>query len=672
MAQRAAVTSAPAAGPISDETQTTVNTEPASIHFYVGDSDTIMFVVMNYKLGTISEPYDTGIVYDFGSSYIWSSSNNIHDGGFMPIIFDAPNSRTHAFFVTANGVVVDHIFTGGGYQNAQLDQHLTFFIDYDPDGSPTYGTLKMFDGVNVTTLTLDGVTNMSWGYGTGSVTSDRTVLFEYNSEFHLIGMDGQNTLIHTSVPEARGVFNINWTHSYVCGLFYDETDNNMYKSFKVWASDGTLLQNIDISGYGTDVIGSDDLYGNQDRFLALLYNGTDTGIDYLVLFYDGVANTVLLDTHEKGSDYEFFGVYTTDLEKWNPSNAMKSNGVIIFYKDGTHPAVSGFNSALYFDVWCMHHDLQAFTKTSLVTGDEIGWRISTNQEEGAIYNGDPMFLYYDVTGETFGPVTAAAFTSAGFVDFPVGFDPTDIDSITSTECIAPDHVFFSVSLLSTPGVRTWKIMNSSGSTLLTHTTSLSTADGGGPMYNALVVLDFDDYSNCFSFSPARGKEVLPDPSPNTYGLMAYNDIENEFGTSSGYSTRNAILQTFNPDNNLIGFQIYNNESGLQSYVELPAYVILHRFLMGESVVFLSYNDLETSYFSGAIYDIQTGELLNISVVPLNEYPSNSANYGDRIWDTLFLDDDNVIYFYSRSGMVSFNLGSNLLGSAYNDAFWIND
>jgi hypothetical protein len=261
MAQRAAVSSAPAAGPLN-ETPETVNSEPASIHFYVNDSDNIAFVVMNYKLGAISDPYDTGIAHDAGGSYIWSSSNNIQDGGFMPIIYDSPNSRNHAFFVTAVGVVVDQIYTTGSFQNSQLNQHMTFFADYEPDGDPTYCILKLFDGVKTTTLTLDGVTNLTWGFGTGSVTSDRTVLFEYNSEFHLIGMNGQNTLIHTSVPEARGNFNINWTHNYVCGLFYDETDNNMYKSFKVWASDGTLLQNIDISAYGTDVIASDNLYGD--------------------------------------------------------------------------------------------------------------------------------------------------------------------------------------------------------------------------------------------------------------------------------------------------------------------------------------------------------------------------------------------------------------------------
>lgn len=646
--------------------QTTIPTieGSASIHFFVNAADNIAFIVMNYTLGVLSEAYDTGIAYDGGNSYIETDGRNIHNGGFQVLFYDSPNARVHAFFINNVGEVVDQIYTGGGYTESQLEMFLTFFADYEPDGAATYTILKLFDGYSTTTLEIDGVTSVNWQ---SQPTSQKVAVFEYNNEFHLIGMNGQNVKIHDITASTNLDIRSQYTHSYVCGLIYDTTDNNLFKRFKAWNSDGTVIADVDISSYNVDNSHDSELYGDDNRYCAVLYSNSDSDLDYLVIHFDG--ENVVIDTHVRGVNYPNVAVYTTDLEKWNPSNSMKNNAVIVFYKNGTHFTAPSFNSAEYFDIWCMHHSLSAFTKENLITTAEIGYSISSNQEEGSIYSGDPVFLYYDLA-DTPADVTVGTFNSSGFNSFGLGIDPADIDSLSSIESIAPNFAFFNTVLNSDNTTRIWKIFNSTG-TVVTHSTSTSTDFGGGPMYDALVVLDLDDYANSFSFSPAQGKQLLPDPSADTYDILAYNEIESEFGTSSGYSTRNVIVTKYT-SGDLIGFYIYNNTAGLSSFVTLPTYDSVDTFLMGETVVYFSYYDSVDSYFNATIYDIENGgEISTLSTENLSP-TIGGANYGDRIWKSFDVGGVTNYYFLCRDGAFTAELGTNVLGNAYNDAYWVDE
>ena len=646
--------------------QTTISSieGSASIHFFVNAADNIAFVVMNYTLGVLSEAYDTGIAYDGGNSYISTDGRNIHDGGFQVLFYDAPNARVHAFFINNIGEVVDQIYTGGGYSESQLEMFLTFFADYEPDGAPTYTTLKLFDGYSTTTLEIDGVTSLNWQ---SQPTSQKVAVFEYNNEFHLIGMNGQNVKIHDQTSTQTLDIRSQYTHSYVCGLIQDTTDNYLYKRFKAWDSDGTVIADVDISSYNVDDAWDSELYGDDNRYCAVIFNNGDSDVDYLVIHFDG--ETVVIDTHVRGVNYPDVEVYTTDLEKWNPANSMKTNATIFFYKGGTHSVAPGFGAAEYFDAWCMHHSLQSFTKETIITNGEIGFDFGTNQEEGAIYSGDPFFLYYDLADSP-KEVQAGAFTSSGFNSFGLDIDADDIQNISSTESIAPDHAYFNVTLDSSNTVRNWTIFNSQG-TVIKHNTSTNTTFGGGPMYNALVILDLDDYANSFSFSPAQGKDLLPDPGADTYSILAYNDIENEFGTSSGYSTSNVIVTKYT-SGNLIGFYIYNNTAGLSSFVTLPTYDSVENFLMGETIVYFSYYDSANSYFNAIIYDIENGsEISTLSTDNLSP-TDGGANYGDRIWESFDIEGVAHYYFLCRGGSFTAELGTNVLGSAYNDAYWVED
>ena len=646
--------------------QTTISSieGSASIHFFINAADNIAFVVMNYTLGVLSEAYDTGIAYDGGNSYISTSGRNIHNGGFQVLFYDSPNARVHAFFINNVGEVVDQIYTGGGYSESQLEMFLTFFADYEPDGSPTYTILKLFDGYSTTTLEIDGVTSVNWQ---SQPTSQKVAVFEYNSEFHLIGMNGQNVKIHDQTSAETLDIRSQYTHSYVCGLIYDTTDSNLYKRFKAWSSDGTVIADVDISSYNVDNVYDSELYGDDNRYCAVIFNGGDSDVDYLVIHFDG--ENVVIDTHAKGDNYPNVEVYTTDLEKWNPANSMKTNATIFFYKGGVHTVAPGFSEAEYFDAWCMHHSLQSFTKETIITNGQIGFDFGTNQEEGAAYSGDPFFLYYDLADSP-KEVQAGAFTSSGFNSFGLDIDADDIQSISSTESIAPDHAFFNVNLTSSPTVRNWVIFNSQG-TVIKHNTSTNTDPGGGPMYNALVVLDLNDFANSFSFSPTQGKDLLPDPGADTYDILAYNEIENEFGTSSGYSTSNVIVTKYT-SGDLIGFYIYNNTAGLSSFVTLPTYDSVETFLMGETVVYFGYYDSVDSYYKAIIYDIENGsEISTLSTDNLSP-TAGGANYGDRIWESFDIEGVAHYYFLCRGGSFTAELGTNVLGNAYNDAYWVDD
>ena len=149
-----------------------VNLTAAEMLIYVDSDDQWKMVVANFDNSTISQPINTGILYDGGSSNIYARWTIAHGKGFMIIFNNGALSRTECFFVNSSGDLVDTIVTGGGFSYESLEAVGAWFADFEPDGQPTTEIImKMFDGEKVTTHILPATSNISVGGNNGPLIS---------------------------------------------------------------------------------------------------------------------------------------------------------------------------------------------------------------------------------------------------------------------------------------------------------------------------------------------------------------------------------------------------------------------------------------------------------------------------------------------------------------------
>jgi hypothetical protein len=182
-----------------------------------------------------------------------------------------------------------------GYSVGNLSGKIVYFNDL------TNKLIKYSNGQNVFTVTAD-TTNES-------LTVDTTTPIS-NGYFTLISSnisgdtDTNNIVIATELTPLD-----TWTASthavetytnidadFVAQFMY-LTDDNSGVSFKIFnGTDGTLLQEIDLTSgdtYDEKVI---NIYGTNKIF-GLLWNSTDSSVDYLIFQYDGNTDVLNIITH---------------------------------------------------------------------------------------------------------------------------------------------------------------------------------------------------------------------------------------------------------------------------------------------------------------------------------------------------------------------------------------
>lgn len=654
-----------------------ITSGPALMLIYVDASDYWSMVVVNFEKGTVSDPINTGILYDGGNSYVVSRYNSTHNEGFMIVFYNDAILRTECFFVTAGGALVDTIVTFGGFDYGTLEYKGSWFADYEPDGEPTTEIiLKMFDGVSVTTHTLSESSGISIGSFSGDLLSNigavatvyRTKALKEDIEVYLLRWDGTRELIFTHEANINYTMLTSSNSEFVVVFDQDSVSGNFIRARK-WTGtnltleetaldDGDLVDSsIDFKNYGTN------------KAIAVFYKGSDSSIPWLV--YQTSSNGTNLDTHAKGAlQFSQADILTTPKEMWYPVSVINEKVVVIFYKSPMNGPVPDFSNYTYFDV--LYYAPDGTPYETSITFPSFNRSIGYGQEEyeGGIFAKDPVI--YSFEPKIVSEPILTLLTDTGVSTINTDPFSNDLNSF-ETYAVSPDYFLLRYTLTSEPGYTYWVVYDSTGE-VDTFQTSANLPRNTPPVnLDGIVVIDEDDVSDSFAWSETTGAVILTGLTQGSaYSILGTSDVKYNFGTISarlpGYQV---VLETPSGGDAPTKFFIFSSGGGWQGPFNtgLTGSESVIDIQLGESVFHYWWNDGDQ--IIADLYSLSTGQRISRYA---SGYPSeNNVNeYGDRSFLSFDAGDDELYVFPTKKGVRTLTLPSTAITYSWNDSAWAND
>jgi hypothetical protein len=186
------------------------------------------------------------------------------------------------------------------YDYGLLAGKWTYFADY------FNGILKYFNGAEVYTLTAD--TTYQYVYivdGWDGVTStDNVIIGIDNYTANTVNYYTTSGTVLTQIGQTYDYANESvGVNTYFDGTFIQflkyNYSLNVYDLLEVYdASTGNLLQSVDLTTFGNLTNYNNYRYGNN-KFLTVLWNSSDSSVDYAIIQYNGNTDVLNTMTHNR-------------------------------------------------------------------------------------------------------------------------------------------------------------------------------------------------------------------------------------------------------------------------------------------------------------------------------------------------------------------------------------
>ena len=323
------------------------------------------FHVLDYDNNVINGPIDSGINWIEYSTV----ENNyvIYNSGYAYYFKDPlDNSKYAVVFLDAAGNIIKTITGSTVDFSITYSRGLWIYAeDYDAK------TLWIFSGDKVTEI-VNGILDVDyWDVGSDSVDSTRTGalgLFtakqgedtKWTNTYYLI-----DPVTHVATPTVSEIRDNYFDYSaiednYILYSFSAnitrETYNfetGLYETIDIYDQSGTLLNHFDAGALADYDTREYYQYGNE-QMLWIFHNNSDSGIDYLLVNYNGQTNTFVTTTHARGTDYPDFNVSRDYIYSGNQFNFDVSNNIEVAFYNSTGYSdnlteVDGCDFVIFFD-----------------------------------------------------------------------------------------------------------------------------------------------------------------------------------------------------------------------------------------------------------------------------------------------------------------------------------
>jgi len=317
------------------------------------------YILFDYTSSNIIGPLDTGVnrnIYDLGSVIPFTEE------GYVASFYESNNNDNKIYQTyTSNGdITMTMSADTGNWGDGELDGKLFYLIDYEND------VFSLFNA------TQSGQTSIP----------DKTIT-EINNNWNAVTVDGKTCITITdgitqeSSIYLHGVSNSGLTTSLlknynsgsenITALSYFSGDKvvllsfsgNTYNRIEVFNTEGTLVEEIVLSG-GNYSNYYNAFYGDN-KFIFNFIDESDADIPYLLINYDGVTNELLIDSHERGSNFDNFLI--TSNEFFYPENYATNNAYIAFYSQSGN---TGFMTDLsYLDFYVKSPNYSGFNSYTI-------------------------------------------------------------------------------------------------------------------------------------------------------------------------------------------------------------------------------------------------------------------------------------------------------------------
>lgn len=337
-----------------------VETIQSGIVFYRSiETDSWTYFMMDWSNGKIHGPINTGIRANVdldvtGTDYntIYQYPSFVHEKGYYFIV-RSNNSDGEGlyhykivFLDNSGGLIeyIDYLSTG---ENAIERQN----YDYKFRSLYLIDTMEfiIFDGSNVIrdTETISAISPDDWNfdpsYDDNSSLNGFIVQFSRFVDgpsldyYYFCNSDGMNYM--GAYPRSGNYPDFStYSKSDKILTFIKDWNTGEYKGFRIYNEDLETVRNISFNGIEANYYNLTYEWYSQGRIAMVFYNGEDNDVDYKVIFYDTVNDTLEETSHPKGSTYPEFQINSIYLWIYGtpPYNPNDSDcALITFYKSDT-------------------------------------------------------------------------------------------------------------------------------------------------------------------------------------------------------------------------------------------------------------------------------------------------------------------------------------------------
>ncbi len=557
------------------------------------DSDTWKFVVYNFNTGTLSQVYDTELIYDSGNEwYLYDEWRAVAEKGHSIVFRKDGTNLYKIFFFNVNGDLVGQKNLES-FKDFQYTENAQIYVG-DLDGT---GTVYHFTGDNVRTHTFDGLSASQIEVDDTSeddVMQDGSIIIEApnNTKRFIARPDGDLVEI-TSFIENLDSFRIDYNTDFVFAF-----DQELW--VKAVSQEGELKNTFDTSTY--NITGWDDasLYGDNCAFVVL---SSDDGYRLLIT-YDGDSNNFVSLTFSNSLIYEL--VYHN--KSWqSPRPYSSSNFILELYVDRSYGTIGWETSGL---------EVKWLTKgsTEFLSQSFVGSTISYIDGGGA-WTSDRIFAL----GEN--PIVMFAYTqsfiqtgfllSSGFFTQSTGIQYASCSNIWGKPIDDQSFAVFDVG-----SDRIWQIYDENS--IVTETNTGGSWNWGSSNNDVnrngtLAVLDTGVPSNTFVYTTQIGLTAGPSDADALFNNISWGSRTSR---SSEYQIFVKYIDGQEVNSYVLGFYLLS-KSGLSTFEEFPfiglspsSYYTISDINIGTQIASFNLTDSSTSNLRCLVYDLSNLNLID--------------------------------------------------------------
>jgi hypothetical protein len=309
-----------------------------TINASVNDVQSFVFIskmISNNNNGVMNLNFNdfTAEVLDLGIDY---------SGWYINDMYPLTNSGYAYYFENDNNCQLWWVVFTDSAGNVIGEYQANTDCDYDYDdlsGKWVYftdhynGVTKYSNGQEVYTINVDPTYQQFYFiYDWDGVTStDNTVGAIVNNTgstatYYIISGETLTQLGDTFGPSYNVSPATYFSGNFIPVRIYNQ-DNSEFESLKIYGVDGSLLQNVNLSGL-TYSNCQYSFYGDN-KYYILFYDSGNVSLEYFIVHYDGNTDTLNTTTHERNSNYGNFNTYSQT--RFFPNNGGCESFLIALY-----------------------------------------------------------------------------------------------------------------------------------------------------------------------------------------------------------------------------------------------------------------------------------------------------------------------------------------------------
>ena len=347
------------------------------------------------------------------------------ESGYMYVFFGrgqySSNEKLVVYTNNKGEVIEQYSGTSSNYGYDILEGIIGYFA------FENLGILKYSDGKNVYTFNWFPGTNVGefesfdieWDWD-GCNVSGQFIFTLTNwttgERVFYLADHGSHTLLTTSNVDTENKY---FSYQAVSNFFMEELSiYGVMQHLNIWGSDGTLLQHFTFNN--TYISSSYEHYGNNQ--LAIVYwNGSDDGIDYYIITYNGNTNQYQTTTHVRGVNYPNIDT-RGDSSIWNDSSDKSSMVIILYSNTDDYSNLSGYTVSYLDFIYTLDNSETMYTETyqdSGVYDKSLDLYFGSNKRPltyGNTGNGNISTIQLTPSGLTYNSLGALTDFSNGSID----------------------------------------------------------------------------------------------------------------------------------------------------------------------------------------------------------------------------------------------------------------